>query len=108
VAHAELKAKPRWHETGDKYFPAAARVGGEWWVLRLNNFPDHPLWTLIVDGQRRFDLDDVPPTWGKVSGESVPRLSPDEAEEALGPVREWRAYGSEVGRPCDNPFCCHG
>jgi len=39
-----------------------AYVDGERWGLRLNDFPDEPLFTLIV-GERAIDLESRPPTW---------------------------------------------
>jgi hypothetical protein len=107
VEHRELRERPDWRSTHDNYFPVVARVHDEWWVLRLNSFPDHPLWTLLVDGGRRFDFDDAPREWSQLSRtSSLPELEPERVEEALAPVRPLRAYGSEVGRPCDNSFCC--
>lgn len=106
VGHKELRAHPDWRRTGDAYFPVAARVGEAWWVLRINNFPDHPVWTLLVDGVRRFDLDDAPAAWGDPANRSLPSLEATAVEEALAPVREFTAYGSEVGQPCTNLFCC--
>ena len=103
VTRPETTITPRWQGTGNQYFPLAARVSDQWWVLRLNSFPDHPLWTLFIDGQARYDLDDVPPAWGKLSPTAAPVLDTD---DALAPVQNFIAYGSEVGRPCDNPFCC--
>ncbi len=102
----ELRMSPAWHRTGNPYFPTAARVEGEWWVLRVNAFPDHPLWTLFVDGERRFDLDDQPEAWANVASNDLPVLAVDVVSVALEPLVEFIAYGSEVGRPCDNPFCC--
>jgi len=32
-------------------------VDGQWWVLRINSFPDYPIWTLFGGGERRFDVD---------------------------------------------------
>jgi hypothetical protein len=102
----ELGQRPAWKRTGNAYFPSAALVDGQWWVLRLNSFPDHPLWTLFVDGACRFDVDDAPATWGQPADDSLPHLSDQEAAEVLRPVRHLLAYGSETGDPCDNPFCC--
>ncbi|MGW5649089.1 hypothetical protein ACWEV3_42825 [Saccharopolyspora sp. NPDC003752] len=102
----ELLARPQWRRTGDTRFPVAATVDGRSWVLRLNIFPDHPLWTLFVDGDRRFDIDDTPPTWGKPLDKTAPPLDAAAAEEVLAPIRDFVAYGSEVGAPCDNMFCC--
>lgn len=105
-AHAEFSVRPEWKETGNVYFPTAAQVNGHWWVLRLNNFPDHPLWTLFVDGQQRFDVDDAPATWGKPADSQRPCLTVEESTAALSPISTLVAYGSEVGQACDNPFCC--
>lgn len=102
----ELPERPSWSRTGDPYFPAAAVVGGRQWVLRLNCFPDHALWTLFVDGAGRFSIDDVPEGWGQPSDRSAPLLPPEAAEAALAPIRTLVAYGSEAGQPCDNLFCC--
>ncbi|WP_280506231.1 hypothetical protein [Nocardia farcinica] len=98
-------ARPRWRRTGDARFPVAARVAGKWWVLRINPFPDHDLWTLFVDGAARFDLTAVPESWGEPS-QTRRRLWPGRARRVLRPVRGFAVYGSEVGEPCDNPFCC--
>ena len=65
ASHSEFLVRPQWHETGDACFPTAARVDEQWWVLRVNAFPDHPLWTLFVEGERRLDVDDTPPAWGR-------------------------------------------
>jgi hypothetical protein len=105
VSHSELTARPRWYRTDDPCFPVAAQLNGGWWILRLNDFPDHRLWTLFVGGQRRFDIDDVPATWGKPSCTTAV-LEAHDARAALAPVRDFVAYGSEIGQPCDNPFCC--
>ncbi|MFI0468646.1 MULTISPECIES: hypothetical protein [Saccharopolyspora] len=102
----ELLARPQWRRTGDTRFPVAATVDGRSWVLRLNSFPDHPLWTLFVDGAARFDTDSTPPTWGKPLNRAHPALAAATAEEILAPVRDFVAYGSEAGTPCDDPFCC--
>jgi hypothetical protein len=101
----ELAIRPAWRRTGNAFFPTAARVDGQWWVLRINSFPDHPLWTLFVDGKRRFDVDDAPAAWGEPSRLAV-LLETSEATDALAPVLRFEAYGSETGQPCENPFCC--
>ncbi|MFE6922246.1 hypothetical protein ACFVAV_14465 [Nocardia sp. NPDC057663] len=106
MSHPELTAQPRWQRTGKAHFPVAAFVDGSWWVLRINGFPDHPLWTLFVDGLRRFDIDDTPATWGRPANPSTPSLAAETVEEILAPIQSFVAYGSEVGDPCDNPFCC--
>lgn len=89
--------------TGDNYFPYAADVDGVWWVLRLNDFPDHPLLTLFVDGERHRDLDDTPRRWTLPSKDSAPLAN---SEKIIEPLLGLEPYGSEVGTPCDNLFCC--
>ncbi|WP_405165513.1 hypothetical protein OG203_10645 [Nocardia sp. NBC_01499] len=106
MAPPELDARPEWRWTGNTYFPVAALVDGRWWVLRLNSFPDHALYTLFIDGAPRFDVDDAPSTWGRPLDPSAPRLESDTAKAVLAPVEDFVAYGSEVGQACDNPFCC--
>lgn len=75
-------------------------------MLRMNSFPDHPMWTLFVDGEMRFDLDDLPPAWGGPADRSAPPMDANTAQEVLAPLRDLVAYGSEVDQPCDDPFCC--
>ena len=104
--HPELHEHPEWRQTGNAYFPVAARVHGRWWVLRINSFPDHALWTLFVDGERRFDIDDAPDPWGNPAAETHPSLNDRDRDDALAPVKAFVAYGSEVGEPCENPYCC--
>ena len=42
-----------------------ARVGGRSWVLKMNNFPEEPLWSLYVNGRHVFDFTEWPPEWTK-------------------------------------------
>jgi len=105
ASHPEFSLRPEWQRTGNAYFPTAAKVDGQWWVLRVNCFPDHPLWTLFVGGERRFDIDDTPRAWGQPADQGLP-LTESQVEEALRDITAFVAYGSEVGQPCDNLFCC--
>ncbi|MGK8510216.1 hypothetical protein ACRS5S_19935 [Nocardia asiatica] len=105
MPYPELHARPRWRRTGTARFPVAADVDGHWWVMRINGFPDHPLWTLFIDGTPRFDMDDTPPAWGRPT-DPAPTLDPHTAAQVVAPVQGFAAYGSEVGDPCDDPFCC--
>lgn len=102
----EAEARPRWRRTRDPRFPAAAHVDGSWWVLRRNPFPDHDLYTLFVDGTARFDLNDLPAPWGNPRSPLLRRLARTTEHHVLASVRRFAVYGSEAGRPCDDPFCC--
>lgn len=106
MAGYESQAQPQWRGTGHRKFPLAAGVDGHWWVLRLNPFPDHSLWTLFIDGVARYDLDDAPPSWGVLAPASAPPLDPWTADSLLAPLRGFTVYGSEAGKPCDDLFCC--
>lgn len=94
----ELTERPLWTCTDNAYFPSAAWVHGQWWVLRLNGFPDHPNWTLFVDGQVRCDVEDAPCAWGRPAAADRPAMNDEDIAAALGPVESFVAYGSEAGR----------
>lgn len=86
-------------------FVYAARVDGAWWVLRRNSFPDHPLYTLFVDGVVAGDVEDLAtraPAWNR---DAAAVLDGEQLAEALAPLRGLGPYGSEVGRPCDGDWC---
>jgi hypothetical protein len=58
-----FRVNVQWHETGDVEHPYQATVGRQTWVIRLNDFPEEPLYTLIVDGKDVIDFDNWPPRW---------------------------------------------
>jgi hypothetical protein len=107
MARSVIDARPRWRPTGHSLFLAAAKVEGAWWVMRLNDFPDHPKWTLFIDGNtERFDVEELPEHWEdpfRATGEPLDRGT---VREVLASVEQFEVYGSEVGRPCDSGFCC--
>jgi hypothetical protein len=41
-----------------------AAVDGKIWTIRLNDFPDEPLYTLLIDGFEIIHFDDWPEWWG--------------------------------------------
>lgn len=104
-------AAAQWQSTGSPRFPLAARLDGAWWVLRMNPFPDHPLWTVFVDGSCWGDFNNWPPEWApRPDDDADPRevdLGTADAADALTSVDGLAVYGTESGQPCDNPFCCH-
>lgn len=88
-----------------RVFPFAAEANGEWWVLRMNDFPEHPLFTLFIDGEAICDLDDPPETWRLRPHESLPVLDGATRATVLEAMRSFGPYGSEVGTPCDGDWC---
>jgi len=43
----------------------SARVTNQNWKIRMNNFPDDPAYTLIVDGVEIIHFNDWPEEWKK-------------------------------------------
>lgn len=54
-----------WSRTGDALTPWRATVGDHAWTLRLNDFPQEPLYTLFVDRAWVGELNDWPKAWSK-------------------------------------------
>ncbi len=52
-----------WERTGDGEFPYRAHAGAAELLIRVNDFPAEPLYTLLVDGRPDLDLDDWPASW---------------------------------------------
>ena len=52
-----------WKHTGNGEYPYQAQVEGKTLTMRVNDFPDEPLYTLISDGQEVADLEDWPAAW---------------------------------------------
>ena len=63
-----------WQETGNAQFPYEANDRGRHLKIRLNDFPDEPLYTLLVDGVESRHFDDWPAQWQKVP--ASPHVSP--------------------------------
>lgn len=55
-----VDAEIHWEELSGPYFQARFRDKAV--KLRLNDFPDEILWTLIVDGEE-LDLEETPARW---------------------------------------------
>ncbi|MEV4195530.1 hypothetical protein [Streptomyces toxytricini] len=96
-----------WRPTGSGVFPHAALVDGTWWVLRLDDFPEHPLHALFADGRRVADLDDDLPLRGgrEAEGGTAPALTAAERTAVLGLMAELGPYGAEYGTPCAGDWC---
>ncbi len=52
-----------WQHTGDGEVPYRATVNGAELLVRVNDFPDEPLYTLLVNGRVACDLEDWPAGW---------------------------------------------
>ena len=54
-----------WRKTQDPKHPFVAEYEGEKCVIRLNDFPDEHLYTLIVNGVEIADFDDWSAQWSR-------------------------------------------
>lgn len=61
--HNYLAEKIVWEKTVDPLHPYVADLDSEKCVIRLNNFPDEHLYTLIVDKVEIADFSDWPEQW---------------------------------------------
>ncbi|MFJ9523769.1 hypothetical protein ACIRPK_36820 [Kitasatospora sp. NPDC101801] len=100
-----LPARVTWHDTDTAAFPYAARADGRWWVLRLNDFPEHPLHTLFIDAQVIGDMDDVPAAWRLLSRATLPVLTAPDRAEVLRLMAGLGPYGAEANTPCTGDWC---
>ena len=58
-----LRTSIHWSSTNDAERPWRARVGEALWVLRVNDFPAEPMYSLLIDGRKAADFDDWPAAW---------------------------------------------
>ncbi|RKE23472.1 hypothetical protein [Streptomyces sp. TLI_171] len=100
-----LPALVAWHTVDSNVFPYAARLDGRWLVLRLNDFPEHPLYTLFVDGQVIGDLNDVPSTWQLRPRATLPVLTAQDRLTVLRLMTGRGPYGAEADAPCTGDWC---
>ena len=97
-----------WRRTGDDSFPLAASDRGHWMLLRSNDVPSHPRFTVFRDGLAVSDIDEEWPVdqYGNEPDLFAAKLAARERGLAMATVRGLRKYGSENGKPCEDPWCC--
>ena len=71
-----------WKRTTDAHYPFAAEFEGEKCMIRLNDFPDEHLYTLIVGGKEVVSFDDWSAKWTRPAkekrvGQAAPNKSLD-------------------------------
>jgi hypothetical protein len=64
LAHC-LSRSASWRRTGTAEFPYTALVAGQTWLVRLNDFPVDPMYSLLIDGREVGDFDDWPACWSR-------------------------------------------
>jgi hypothetical protein len=103
ATHPALVREICWRSVGSAVFTRAAHIEGVWWVLRLNDFPEHPMFTLFIDGCRIGDIDDLPASWlPPARGEP---LAPPERQQVLGVMGGLGPYGAEASVACRGDWC---
>lgn len=85
-----------WRLTGDLEVPWATTAAGRRWQLRLNDFPDEPMYTLLIDGQPAGDFHDWPDAWR--SEDRVPAEPPPAVAVPAGPAQPQIAPGTLLRR----------
>jgi hypothetical protein len=67
-----LRQVVEWHETGDLTLPWDAYPDGRHWRIRLNDFPDDHMYTLLVEGVELGEFDNWPEAWNRGATEQAP------------------------------------
>ena len=70
-----LKTAVDWVPTGDTVTPWRAEMGFQLWEVRVNDFPEENLYTLLVDGEEVESFDDWPASWRQSSRAHVSETS---------------------------------
>lgn len=66
-AHPEFCIPVEWRAAAGDSIILEASVGGERWAVRINDFPDEPLFTLIIGDTVAMHFDDWPGFWVRPS-----------------------------------------
>lgn len=56
-----------WEKTGRGEYPLRATIDGREALIRVNDFPDEPIYSIIIAGQSVGELEDWPPAWRETS-----------------------------------------
>ena len=60
-----LEEKVGWKQATDPNYPYEAKMNGDKLVVRLNDFPDESLYTLLVYDKEVASFDDWPKQWSR-------------------------------------------
>lgn len=85
-----------WEHTGDGEFPYRATVDGAELVVRVNDFPAEPLYSLLVNGRTAVDLEDWPERWRRPAARrGIPNLG---GTNRTSRARLWQKLGIPLNR----------
>lgn len=65
AVQARLNQRVIWRRTGDLFIPWTSQVDGETWEVRINDFPDEYMYSLLIDGALIGDFHDWPAKWDR-------------------------------------------
>ena len=72
-----------WKHTADPHYPFAAEVEDDKCVIRLNDFPDEHLYTLLVNGKEIVSFDDWSAKWSRPAKEkAASQVAPNKSMDA--------------------------
>jgi hypothetical protein len=60
-----------WSLTGDPFHPWATEVDGTIWRVRINDFPDELMYSLIIGNENAGNFHDWPETWNRPSDSAI-------------------------------------
>jgi hypothetical protein len=63
ILHQLCSAPLVWADTGDAFVPYTCTYRERVFTIRINDFPEEPLYTLMFDDQELVDLEDWPTAW---------------------------------------------
>ncbi|QBG47696.1 hypothetical protein EGM51_09935 [Verrucomicrobia bacterium S94] len=63
--HPELNRSVNWNKSNIQCIIGTAKVGDNTWVIRMNDFPDEPFHSLIINNQEVIHFNDWPEFWNK-------------------------------------------
>jgi uncharacterized protein YjaG (DUF416 family) len=68
---ANLARALSWSLTGDPFHPWATEVDGTIWRVRINDFPDELMYSLIIGNENAGNFHDWPETWNRPSDSAI-------------------------------------
>ncbi len=68
-----LKNTVEFSGTDNPEWPLRAIVKGKTWDIRVNEFPDFPLYSLLIDGVDVMDFENWPKRWDRATAECATR-----------------------------------
>ena len=66
-----LRRELSWSSTSDPFHPWATEVDGAIWRVRINDFPDELMYSLIIGNENAGDFHDWPETWQRASDSAI-------------------------------------